>query len=531
MNPAAKPCNAFVEELKEMALSLGDKCSYCEVVVAHHARRPAETKDFINSFSSLALSTGLSHSSGRTTDVPKWGSAEYRHAKPFLDRCEQLFTADHVDKKRWPSLLLKAVTDVGESAWIKRHIVDANMEWNDAKVAFTAHFEQHSYNAQLKESYHSCRQKLKERVQKYADRYQNICFQLGYLDDSMFIIDKYINGLEQGIRKKYEEHIFNLTSLSSAQVVQEKCSSLRAVIDITLGLDCLMCIGQDISTVSTQNSGGHGDKYCKWHPNSSNHSTHECKTKGGSANFKKESQSASHSSTSGSNKIVLTKDGKPVICKNCEGNHWPSDKDCPRNTNSNSKVVTRSQSSAASNTNNSQPNNNGSNLSLSAAATGANKSANVNSAVASTTQKAVHFEDSSTQKAVHFEDSSALNARSSMSVLASLSERQVLPKSRSLLIVLNNFIYNCLLDTGATRTCIDEQIVRELGLLLERSVGTIHLAHAGVSMPRLGHVHAAVQFLFPASSRQGLNLTPRVALKCFPLKMIGQITTLLLEWI
>ena len=252
MSHSSKPlCKTYQEELKaaDSNLTFSSACPVCDVAVGHHNRRPAAASAASAPFDMSALKEILAativllvvlggHS--RSVDVPKWSLSEWKHTRPFLDRCEQVFLADNIPQSRWPVLLLKAVTDVAESAWIKTNVVDTSSTWEQAKTRFTNHFESYSYKAQLERTYQRVGNNLKERTQKYADRFQQIRAQLAYDESSEFVIKKYIDGLASPVRRKYDEMIMMLEYHMEAQATQDKLSTLTSVINLSLKADAVL---------------------------------------------------------------------------------------------------------------------------------------------------------------------------------------------------------------------------------------------------------------------------------------------------
>src|SRR6185437_5644051 len=97
-------------------------------------------------------SAHLAFTSGVRSSLPKW-RIDFKFVKPFFERCQQVFIADNVDPTYWVRLLLRAVEDVNESAWVKSNLVDKNLTWEQAQDAFSQHFEMYSHSTQLVKDY------------------------------------------------------------------------------------------------------------------------------------------------------------------------------------------------------------------------------------------------------------------------------------------------------------------------------------------------------------------------------------------
>ena len=272
-------------------LKAADECPVCFIPVGRHPR------GLLSSFSaSSAPSSHPSHSAlqmGKHTTLPKW-KEDYHHAKPFLDRIEQLLVADSVDRSFWPRLLMKAVPNVTESSWINTNIIDAKLEWKDARATFIRHFEAYSYIDQLTRDYEHCSQQQKESVQFYSDRFSDLVTQLQLPDDSQLVIQHYLAGLSNEMSGDFLSHLGMLRLVKESP--EYFPGSLKDAINLTLELERVRLqrlaphrsashANNSVSSSSSSASSGRSStsssstpkKTCIYHPLSSAHSTEECR--------------------------------------------------------------------------------------------------------------------------------------------------------------------------------------------------------------------------------------------------------------
>jgi len=355
--PVLVLCETDQETLRsEYELRSADLCPVCTLPIGRHLRRPSPPT------SSSAVSSVSSHSSsqlGKNTTLPRW-KVDYHQAKPFLDKIEHLLLADGVDASVWPRLLLKAIPNVHESAWVVTNIVNAGVDWTRAKALFTSHFEVFSYSAQLKKEYALCKQRPKESVQIYSDRFMDLVTQLSYDDANELVIDHYIEGLLPHYNAEFLRQLGTIKLLKKDR--DFTFTSLKEVIDLTLSLERIdraasglnpsgpsLSSSSSSSSTTTQSTGV--KKSCIHHPNTTYHSTEECRTtaylarKGAPSPSSLSSPSGSSPpNNSGSTSSAPKKPYPGLKCHSCGGNHYANDPSCPKH----SDRVTRSAAQRSS---------------------------------------------------------------------------------------------------------------------------------------------------------------------------------------
>src|SRR5579872_6972067 len=92
-------CQMYYEEFVDGGLSLMDDCKVCGIEGARHTRRPGSVSSSSGSVPLDQLKS-LSIGGARSVDVPKWRTGEWKHAVPYLNRLEHLFTADCIPESR-----------------------------------------------------------------------------------------------------------------------------------------------------------------------------------------------------------------------------------------------------------------------------------------------------------------------------------------------------------------------------------------------------------------------------------------------
>lgn len=472
-------CSIYLETLVEkFKLDEISPCIACKQLVAFHHRQPS-----VNGESKPLNSTERKDSqnvfnNGVRSILPKW-RIDYKSVKPFLDRCHQIFLADNVDPTCWTRLLLRAVDDVSESAWVHTNIVEKKMSWENAREAFSKHFELYSYSAQLVKDYEHIQQSSKQTVQDYSHKFNRLCSELGYLDNNPLIIQHYLNGLTPERHSAYKKQV-GLIKLARNDS-SYSATSLETVIQLTLELELVDLNSQSqynparddhIKSSSTTHSNINGKKkVCANHPNSNSHTTAECKVnKTPSSNGEKGNEGDTREAS------TMKKKRDPVKCHICGGPHYSNDPSCPKKSN----VQTRSTS-------------------------GTNNAA-TQPTIAKTT---IPNETPIHNRYIHLAEDEVSDCESPTNSTISVIERSlpegvIVPDVKNINFLVNGKVYNCFFDTGASISFVDEQLVNEwkLPILPPSTTQRIGLGHSAMFANRVGSVRLnEVTALFPSSDR------------------------------
>ena len=117
----------------------------------------------------------------------------------FVAGLEGLLEASPVLHAHWTGLFYHMVPGDYEleRMWIKTNIMTPALSWNAAKSAFIGHFQRGDFMDGQRYLYNDCHQTQHESIQQYSRRFQILATQLGYADNDLQSIYRYICGLQQ----------------------------------------------------------------------------------------------------------------------------------------------------------------------------------------------------------------------------------------------------------------------------------------------------------------------------------------------
>ena len=526
-------CNAMLDELRgeELQLKLIDLCPVCHVMVARHQRLPLGTSPLPTGSSAYSRS---STQLGKNTTLPQWKLHGNVHAKPFLDKVEHLLLADDVDRKAWPRLLLKAVPNVHDSSWVKLNIVEANVDWSTARHLFTAQFEVLTWTEQSQQLYEQCRQGAREPVQEYSHRFMTCVTELQHEDDDQHVILHFQLGLIPSIQAKIRDrvHLYRdlqkqLSGFSNGSLTSSApytIQSLKQMTDLAINIErsaqvssSMLASGAPSLSASPSTSAGSAStpssfgpkKSCIHHPNSNSHSTADCRlsdSRDSRVNGKGSPSATGHlpsglSPTSGSAAaaipaVVLSKQGNPVKCYVCGGNHYANDNACPRR----SDRSTRSGSKPSALT-----------TSISSLAT---RSVPVPLSASTPAPIQGHAVSLPALSAAPTDTEPGVVQGSAVSLISvdrSLTAAAVIPTHRTVYLMVSDRVYSTLVDTGAEVSFVDSPLVTSWAVSITPPVAgsKIRLAQVDVLTDRSGSVELDATALFPCSDRDAISFRAR----------------------
>lgn len=467
-------CNLYIEDFK--ADQIAEKCPACFTGIAFHTRKPNE----FNSSSIKQSSSGIIPSS-IITSLPKW-KVDYKVAENFLARFEQLVTAGNIPQSQWPRLLLYCVDNVRQAAWITDNILDAYpntiTSWSQVKEMFIKRFGNHSHTLKITGDYEACKQQKNESVQNYADRFTQLCNELGYLDDNKLVIQHYISGLSNISQVQYRQQLQTVKLANNGTPVKQ--DSLKEVIDLTLALSLVDFNfannkdndPSDSSQADAKSSGNKKKLHCKYHPDSITHSTAQCRLNPQNNNNPTTSNDSSSGSGNENKPTKFNSKGKPVKCHTCGGPHYANDPSCPKK----SAIATRTQTRQ-----------------------------NIDAASQASKSQIIPATPSTTFSALPSQSSTAPQTRAA----GVINESIFTPKELAIMICFRDQLFHILLDSGSEVNVVDENLCNELNLSITPLSGTISLAHAGIQVPRVGYTNLDVTLLFPCTSRKAFRTTRR----------------------
>jgi RNase H-like domain found in reverse transcriptase/Reverse transcriptase (RNA-dependent DNA polymerase)/Integrase zinc binding domain/Integrase core domain/Chromo (CHRromatin Organisation MOdifier) domain/Retrotransposon gag protein/Zinc knuckle len=481
-------CSMFMEELVDaagVALPPSAMCPYCPFHVAFHSRKPIPPIPI--PIPPAPAAHDHHHQPSMFRDViktlPKWRK-DFNFCHQFLKRFEQVVTAGSIPISDWPRLLLLCVEDVQESEWIRMNIVVANLNWKDASDLFIKHFEIHSYNDKIQSEYHFIRQKKNESVQHYADRFSDLCSQIGIADDDSSSITKFILGLNNDLSQKFKEQIRIAETFNFIAGGKIELKSLKKVIEMAIALDFRSTASHYSGENKTGDKSDTQRKHCQFHPNATNHSWNNCRM---NPKNHQSGDSKPSGSSSGDNK-------KNIICYKCNqaGHIAPN---CPQknssSSSSSSSTVVKQEKSTT----------------FASAASAPNNKPSFPSSV---NAKSVTFADDEHDGDSDRSDNDQINV--SKAVLPqplrefdhTLPESIIVPKRTPIMLQTQNGLYKVLVDPGATASLIDRELAKTFNIAVDTSFndnGPIRLGDSKHVVPREGFVELDCIAYFPGTDR------------------------------
>ena len=106
--------------------------------------------------------------------------------------------------------------------------------------------------------------------------------------------------------------------------------------------------------------------------------------------------------------------------------------------------------------------------------------------------------------------SASAHSLQTQSLDRTMSDQVCIPRKLDVMLLVNGLIFNTLVDTGASISCIDQELVKELGLAIERSnYKSLTMAHSNISVSSIGAVTVKATVLFPSFKRDTISLHSR----------------------
>jgi RNase H-like domain found in reverse transcriptase/Integrase core domain/Reverse transcriptase (RNA-dependent DNA polymerase)/Integrase zinc binding domain/Chromo (CHRromatin Organisation MOdifier) domain/Retrotransposon gag protein/Aspartyl protease len=539
-------CEIYMEDLmKEHQLKITDRCMVCNVLVGFHQHRSNGNN---NSDSKAGKKDGTK------SILPKWNSN--KSVKPFLDKMERILEADLVDQSHWPRLLMKA-TDGYDSKWVKHNIVDEQLNWSEARKAFINHFEKYEYQLHLMNDYEEIRQGKHESTQRYADRFEQLAEELHLDNNNELAIQHFIQGLNQRNNMELRKH---LTTLELSTDISDIKGSLKSMMDLAIKLDAInaSCSANSSSYITHHSSGnnnsngGHSKdhnnkensnakrqkKYCKFHPHVSSHNTADCryppkpqsdKNSDSNRSINNVSNNNSSSSKSDANKqhdpnSTNAHARNTLKCYVCGGNHLTNDPSCPRRSDrqTRSQYVRTSSATSTSNNNSSSNGNRSINTGAASSTSGFSSTSSSSSSSSRAFASTVVVDskdddnnndyDNAEEKYESDLDPAELKTIEAQTLDRTIPEPLVASDVLQVMLVIKGYVYNTLLDTGASISFVDETLVQNLKLPIGKSIcGKITLAN-GESVPNVGSALIDATVIFPAIKKKAINIKHRFEL-------------------
>jgi Retrotransposon gag protein len=164
-----------------------------------------------------------------------WSDTQDAHR--FLIGLESILEFSPVLHAHWTTLIILMIPGQFEleRSWVRTNIMTPLLSWNAAKAAFTAHFQRGDYMDGLRWLYAACRQQPQETVQEYSRRFQTISTQLGFADNDVQSIYKFISGLNDDVQHKMTSHKTSMRTVGAAPTWDFTSLVNTAQLAITIG--------------------------------------------------------------------------------------------------------------------------------------------------------------------------------------------------------------------------------------------------------------------------------------------------------
>ena len=251
-----------------------------------------------------------------------WSDEQEAHR--FLTGLESLLEFSPVKPTHWISLILMMIPGKYEleRAWIYNNIMTPLLPWQAAKAAFVKHFQRGDYVDGRRLLYSQCNQVSGETTQEYSRRFQTLASQLHYPDSDIQTIYHYLEGLHRHIQQKLITYKITMRTVGGDPTWDFVSLGTTIALAITIGTEpiytqhpqiqptlplhlqhsALANPSKHASSTNTQKlkstdtvSSHKGpaenrkrssnslveEKKCQYHPNSTSHTTEECRTQGG----------------------------------------------------------------------------------------------------------------------------------------------------------------------------------------------------------------------------------------------------------
>ncbi len=294
-----EPCSVTRAELKAERWKLSDRCPVCQCLVGLHGDgRPIPPAGF---------HPAPRHSMWDFTKIlnlvikdVRWRKSDSSSHSPQTSR--QFFSslevrlAQYTEFKdsEWVKLLPALVEDSDAAVWVLNEIAQFNppLTWAAAMAKFSQHFDTSDLTERTRAQYAKCRMGQSESPQEYTTRFIRLCHLLNYHsgDGEARCVEEMIDRVVPHLKTQFK--LMKESVLRSGN--HEELAKLKT---LHYSAESLISLGQTLSSTSQvpnrdrdhrepQSSKFNGrkrdrpvptEKRCTIHPNSTNHSTDECK--------------------------------------------------------------------------------------------------------------------------------------------------------------------------------------------------------------------------------------------------------------
>lgn len=239
--------------------------------------------------------------------MPKWEPNTTVHA--YLRELKNFVVTSGWPMKAWIQLMQYAFTDkdLNKVEWVNENIIAVTDDWNTAAELFDTHFKRADKEVLIKKEFYACYQKPHETVQEYGQRLSTLVSQLGWNEDNPLVLEHFERHLQPDVLKEWTAYVGNALSLNPESIVERRTLS-----------GCIKLVCERLARVRSQEEtlrsaqrqrsvtppgdkfqrhhkedsrpGSHSTKKCIYHPQSTTHSTHECRSAQSKTQYKQTPQ-------------------------------------------------------------------------------------------------------------------------------------------------------------------------------------------------------------------------------------------------
>jgi hypothetical protein len=298
--PLPPLCDMSREELTAFgpaALDVNGGCRYCHHIPPEHPRRLVPLVD------PPLLPAPVPVPPRRYTEFSKVVVQLQKHmwstksvCRTVLKELKYILQSNDVDPAKWTCAMLAIMDTTPSKDWIQLNIITPNLDWDDACVIFTIHFQSADTNQVLRKEFDAIHQQKGESVQTYADRFNEYVAQLNEPDNPS-TIHKFITNLLPSLHRAYLERVDLCKTLNPLFLMSSLDQAMKMCIMIDVGKRTVY------DSTGHEGTGAHVDqdrnkrhqpehkapyawpprqqrKVCKNCPHLSNHTTAECRRAG-----------------------------------------------------------------------------------------------------------------------------------------------------------------------------------------------------------------------------------------------------------
>ena len=302
-----------------------------------HAQSSAQQAYVSSSSSSTSSSSKSLLDKNVIHDLPQW-KKDYKICNTFFNTLEQLFVVHNISDesmyKRYLHLTLNELHD-SDRTYAFNHIINTDHTWAEVKSLFAQRFETYDHVNRLRKQYNDIRYTQNDTIQTFSNRFINICNDLSYPVDDPQTIHKFLTLLPTEMHRRL------LLSIEVAEKSIDDYKSLSSLVQKIIRLEnaqnnaAFVTSSGDNQSSSKHNHNNNNKnekhnknatstssspvKRCVNHPNSTNHSTAECRfgpSKSTSYSAMSPAKSQSTSSVSFASNLSTPGRTQP-ICHHC----------------------------------------------------------------------------------------------------------------------------------------------------------------------------------------------------------------------